>query len=155
MKDQDSQEQEPISEIIANLLCSRLTSKLPKSELTSLISETKEIVEKKDQTPINKAACPSEPQIEQQVNKLKNSVDYIEYKCREIERSLRASGRHVRLERRERVFRDRSPLGIFCGEDRPMYRGLRPVSSSLAVTRSLTAPIRRSHHNPWFDNYFS
>jgi hypothetical protein len=42
MKDQDSQEQAPISELIANLLRARLASKLPESELTSLISETKE-----------------------------------------------------------------------------------------------------------------
>jgi len=142
MKDQDSQEQAPISELIANLLRTRLASKLPESEITSLISEPKAIVEKKDQTPKNQATCPSEPQIEQQVSKLKGSIDYIEYKCREIERSLRANDRHVRHERRERVFRDRSPLG------------LRPVSSSLTVTRSPTALIRHSH-NPWFDSYFS
>ena len=124
MKDQDSQEQAPISELVANLLRTRLASKLPESEITSLISETKEIVEKK-----NQATCPSEPQIEQQVSKLKGIIDYIEHKCRELERS------HVR-HRRE------------------IYRCLRPVSSSLTVTRSPTVLFRRSH-NPWFDIYFS
>jgi hypothetical protein len=96
MKDQDSQEQAPISELIANLLRARLASKLPESELTSLISETKELAEKKDK---NKGSCPSEIE---QANKLKSSIDYIEYKCREIERFLRASDRHMRPERRIR-----------------------------------------------------
>lgn len=85
MKEQDSQEQgSPIGELIANLLRDRLASKLPESDLNKLISETKEIVKTS------------------RISKLKDSIDYIEYKCREIERSLR----HVRPPR-ERVFRDR------------------------------------------------
>lgn len=136
MKEQDSQEQGSlISGLIANLLRDRLASKLPESDLTTLISETKEIVDKINQTQKSTKAASSslETQLEAQsvpqINKLKDSIDYIEHKCREIERSLRESDRHVRpRERRERVFRDRSPLGI------------------------PTVFTRRSH-NPWFDSY--
>lgn len=152
MKDKDFQEQgPPISDLIADLLRDRLAAKLPKSELTTLISDTKEIVEKSTQPKADTAkgtegVGPPEAQTEPQVDKLKNSIDYIEYKCREIERSLRASDRHVRpRERRDRIFRDRSPLGISF-DDSPMYGGLRPATSSITVTRS---------HNPWFDSYFS
>lgn len=155
MKEQDSQEQGAlISELIANLLRDRLASKLPESVLTSLISETKEIV-KTNQTHVSKvsntassSAQASEAQADPRISKLKDSIDYIEYKCREIERTLRTSDRHVRRPSRERVFRDRSPLGMF-GD---LYGDPRPVRSSLTITRSPTASIGRSH-NPWFDNF--
>ena len=141
MKDQDSQEQQgpPISDLIADLLRDRLASKLPESELSTLISDTKEIVEKSTQPKADtvkgtEGGGPPEAQTEPQVDKLKNSIDYIEYKCREIERSLRASDRHVRpRERRDRIFRDRSPLGISF-DDSLMYGGRRPATSSLTIT---------------------
>lgn len=46
------------------------------------------------------------------MDKLKVEIDYIEYKCKEIERSLRASDRYMKAKERERreFFRDRSPL---------------------------------------------
>jgi hypothetical protein len=153
MKDQDSQERASISELVANLLRAKLASKLPESELTTLISETKEVVEKKEQIPkkeaTNETVGLSESQIDSHVNKLKSSIDYIEYKCREIERSLRTSDRHVR---QGRVFRDRSPLGMFFAEDFSIHGDLHPMRRS--VTRSPTAPSRCSH-NSWFDSYFS
>lgn len=155
MKDQDPQEQgPPIGDLIADLLRDRLASKLPESELTTLISDTKEIVEKTTQPKADTAKGTEEAQTESQVDKLKSSIDYIEYKCREIERSLRASDRHVRpRERRDRIFRDRSPLGISF-DDSPMYGGLRPATRPLTITRSPAALIRHSHI-PRFDSYFS
>lgn len=156
MKDQDPQEQgPPISDLIADLLRDRLAAKLPESELTTLISDTKKIVEKSTQPKADTAKTegvgPPEAQIDEpQVDKLKNSIDYIEYKCREIERFLRASDRHMRSRERH-IFRDGSPLGISF-DDSPMYGGLRPATSSLTITRSPAALIR---HNPWFDSYFS
>lgn len=145
MKDQDSQEQgPPISDLITDLLRDRLASKLPESELTTLISDTKEIVKKSTQPKAEtakgtEAVGPPKTQTESQVNKLKNSIDYIEYKCREIERSLRASDRHMRpRERRDRIFRDRSSLGF---DDSPMYGGIRPATNSLTITRSPVALI--------------
>ena len=88
------------SDVVAELLRDRLATKLTEDELTSLINEV---------------AMLSQSGEEDRVSRLKSSVDYIEYKCREIERALRATDRHVRprdRDRRERVFRDRSPIGV-------------------------------------------
>lgn len=100
------------SDLVADLLRDRLATKLTEDELTSLIKDVREASEPKKQSE------------EDRISRLKSSIDYIEYKCRKIEKSLRATDRHGRprdRERRERVFRD--SLGIPFG-------GLFPVTST-------------------------
>lgn len=92
----------------ADLLRDRLANKLTEDELTNLIKEINTVSE----------THKSSQSGEDRLDRLKSSVDYIEYKCRDIERALRATDRHVRQrerERRERVYRDRSPLMAFGG----------------------------------------
>lgn len=131
---------EPKSDLIAQLLRDRLATKLTEDELTSLVSEVTMLAK---ETTSHSASVPEKP---------------LKYKW-EIERALRATDRHVRPrdhERRERVFRDRSPLGVMTFDDLSdglMYGGLNPVSSTLTSTRISTA-VHRSR-NPWLDRYFS
>jgi hypothetical protein len=111
---------------VAELLRARLAPKLTESDLVSLTEEVVNII---------KTQSEDKP-LEDKVDKLKNSIDYIDYKCREIERSLRASDRHVKP--RERLFRDRS------------RSPLRGASSMFAVHARTPTAI-----HPWFDSYFS
>jgi hypothetical protein len=110
MKEQDTTQtpqqhatQTPKSDLVANLLRDRLATKLSEDELTTLI---KEVMLASSQERMQ--AFPSG----ENIYKLKSSIDYIEYKCAQIERTLRAADRRMRL-RRGRYFRDRSPLMSF------------------------------------------
>jgi len=76
--------------MIADLLRSRLACKLTEADLTTLINEIIALIN------------------DDRVDKLKSSLDYIAYKCGQIEKSLRASDRRLRPSRD--FFRDRSPL---------------------------------------------
>ncbi len=106
---------------VQHLLRDRLATKLTEDELNSLISEVGVLWARKDGA-----------------DRVKSSIDYIEYKCREIEKALRDTDRHVKREAREhkeRVFRDRSPLrtnGLL------MYGGLNPVTSTPVTNTPVT-----------------
>lgn len=122
---------------VADLLRDRLALKLTEVDLDALIEEVSMVMQDPPSHSTDK------------VDKLRNSIDYIDYKCRAIERSLRASDRHVRSRRERFRDRSRSPLGgitSFGGV------GLDPMSSSLTHTR---AAIGMHPRNPWFDSYFS
>lgn len=114
---------QPSQPRVAELLRDRLATKLTEDELTSLINE------------VCTAGAKDRSGEEDRISRLKSSIDYIEYKCREIERALRATDRHVRPRDR---FRDRSPIGVmaFGGISDGLMYGLNPVSSTRAIHRS-------------------
>jgi hypothetical protein len=83
---------------LVNLLRERLSSKMDKSEIDALVKEVESLSD------VNRS---------ESYKNLKNNIDYIDYKCREIIRALHMNDRHVRAQSRERsLFRDRSPLGL-------------------------------------------
>ena len=144
------QPQEVQPQELADLLRDRLATKLTEDELTSLINEVGVLAARKDGA-----------------DRVKSSIDYIEFKCREIEKALRDTNRHVKREAREhkeRVFRDRSPLRV----DGLMYGGhinyfktpdsLNPVTNT-PVTNTLTSITTTragtTSRNSLLDSYFS
>jgi hypothetical protein len=151
MKDQD------VERDVAELLRTRLALKLTESDLASLIGDVVNTVIKATATTTSEDKCAEDKCaedkcVEDKLNKLK---DYIDYKCREIERSL--SDHHVRpreRDRRERMFRDRSRSPFPLRGTSAMFGGLalNPVSSPLIYTRTPAAFFSR---NPLFDSYFS
>jgi hypothetical protein len=131
-------------ELVAELLRDRLATKLTEDELTSLISEVGVLTSGNQKSPV---AAP-----EDWADRLKSRIDYIEYKCRDIEKTLRATDRHVKREareREERILRDRSPLRGMVFGDGLMYGGLNPIGT---ITSTITT---RTTRNPWLDSYFS
>ena len=148
------------SDLVAELLRDRLGTKLTEDELTSIIREVTMLRTVGDivATSTNAAgkAGSSTPEAqkhtsqpdEDRVSMLKSSINYIEYKCREIERALRATDRHMR---RERIFRDRSPL---CPPSKCHPRcGLNQASTTHTSTR--VGPDVHCSRKPWSDSYFS
>lgn len=138
------QPQRLVAERLADLLRNRLATKLPEDELSSLIREVGVLT---SGNPL--------PQSGDGADRLKSSIDYIEYKCREIEKSLRATDRHVKREareREERILRDRSPLRGMAFGDGLMYGGLNPLST---ITSTITTTRAGTTRNPWLDSYFS
>ncbi len=130
--------------VVADLLRTRLASKLTEQELTDLIKDITTITIPND---TNTSNTPQDAAIGKPLEKLKNSVEYIEYKCQEIERSLRSCGdRHVRPRcdrhvRPRRSFRDRSPhIGLLSSGEYPLLNTARMT-------------IVRRASNPLFDSY--
>ncbi len=106
--------------VVADLLRTRLASKLTEQELTDLIKDITTITIPND---TNTSNTPQDAAIGKPLEKLKNSDVY---KCQEIERSLRSCGdRHVRPRcdrhvRPRRSFRDRSPhIGLLSSGEYP------------------------------------
>ena len=96
------------NDLVAALLRNRLATKLPKDELAILIEEVNAVYTSDDNA--QKQAA------EGHMDRVKSSIDYIEHKCKKIERSLRASDRHVKPRNCRELFRDRSPLGPLATE---------------------------------------
>jgi len=136
------------NDLVAALLRNRLATKLPKDELAILIEEVNAVYTSDDNA--QKQAA------EGHMDRVKSSIDYIEHKCKEIERSLRASDRHVKPRNCRELFRDRSPLGPLATErpeaarrrawpPSPRLRSERPsVPNDLTELRSAGGGAARS-----------
>lgn len=118
-----------MKEVIANLLRDKLASRLNDIELESLIKEVTSSIIKEDTT------LPHT--YEDKMDRLVSIINYMEYKCREIERvSLHMSNRRSH------------PIGVF--REHSMFDNLAMRSNTRRATSFINRP-----KNPWFDDYFS
>jgi hypothetical protein len=97
-----------LSRVITELLHARLASKINEDEMTIIINDINHICGSYEMTI-------SQHELIDKTDRIKNSLDYIEHKCGEIERTIRITGNRHRSRNRERVFRDRTPLGLAFG----------------------------------------
>jgi hypothetical protein len=99
---------ENIANDIVLLLHVRLGSELTESDLASLSEEVINVIKNATHLDDTEESDMEVDKVEGKLEKMKNSIDYINYKCSQIEKLLRACDRQAG--QRDRLFRDRSPL---------------------------------------------